>query len=174
MAFTKVTPESIKKSLARRFVPLADNLRDLLTKFGLRTYNVALVRVRWSGGMRGVGVPEVIKLEPLLPTPAITDLSALTELVQPVGLDEVGSIELSGLSGRYSEEFLRGLDYEGESIPVSDEVFYEIEFPRTDGGEALKRRFYGRSAPTYSAGKLQWSLRLERAHDDRPRDRGNY
>lgn len=168
--FTEVTAQQLKNTLARRFVPLADSLRDLLTKFGLRTYKVSIIRVRWSGGARGVGVAEVIDQTVLLPTPKISDMSALTAILQPVGMDEVGGIELSEVSGRYTEEQLRGLGEDGAPIDDDVEVFYEVEFPRVDGGPSIKRRFINRSAPTYNAGGLQWSLRLEKAHEDRSRE----
>ena len=53
--FTEATSAQAKKSLARSFIPLADSLRDMLTKFGLRAYKVTIVRIEWSGGKRGRG-----------------------------------------------------------------------------------------------------------------------
>lgn len=168
--FTQVTPAQIKASLVRKFIPLGDRLRDMLTKFGLRTYKVSIIRVQWSGGVRGEGTVSVVKETVIEPTPKISDLDSLTEFVQPVGLDEVGGIELSKISGRYTEEELRGLSSVGEEIPPDEEVFYEIEFPRPDGGPSLKRRFFTRSAPQYKPGQLQWTLRLEKTHNDRSRE----
>ena len=167
--FTQVTSRQVKNTLVRRFIPLADQLRDLLTKFGLRTYSVKVVRIQWSGGERGVGTPVVVKETLIEPTPKIGDFAGIAELVQSVGLDEVGSIELTRVSGRYTEEELRGQNYFGEQIPFDEEVFYEIEFPRPDDGPSLKRRFFIRSAPQYKPGSLAWSVRLEKAHEDRTR-----
>lgn len=168
--FTEVSGPQIKKTLARRLVPLADSLRNMLTTFGLRTYKVSVMRVKWSGGRRGIGFPSVTKQTVILPTPRISDLNALTEIVQPIGLDEIGNILLEGISGRYTEEELRGLDFYGEEIPPDDEVYYEIEFPRIDNGPSLKRRFFTRSAPHFSPGKLAWNLRLEKSTEDRDRN----
>ena len=167
--FTLVTGPEIKRTLARRFVPLADNLRDLLTKFGLRTYRVTLVTIQWSGGERGVGTPTVVKEEPILPTPKISDISGITEVVQPIGLDELGQIFISGISGRYTEDQLMGRSELGGDIPNDTEFFYEIEFPNVDGSPAPKRRFFPRGVPKYEAGRLAWTVRLEKSHDDRDR-----
>lgn len=167
--FTEVTSSQAKKTLARRFVPLADSLRDLLTKFGLRSYKVTIVRVEWSGGKRGRGTACVISELVLLPTPKISSFDALTELVQPVGLEELGSVELSQISGSFTEEQLRGTSNEGDPIPPNQEFYYEVEFHPHDG-PPQKRRFYPRSAPTYSPGGLQWRIRLEKANEDRARN----
>jgi len=168
--FTKVTGQQVKKSLARSFVPLADQLRDLLTKFGLRTYQVSLVRVQWSGGRRGVGAATVKSQTVLEPTPKIGDLNGLTEILTPIGLNDQGSILLTQISGRYTEEELLGLDEYGNDIPLDEEFFYEIEFPRTDGKPSEMRRFFPRSVPSYKPGGLQWTVRLEKANEDRDRN----
>lgn len=163
--FTEVSARVAQASLARRFVPLADSLRDMLTRFGLRQYSVSTVRVRWSGGRRGVGVAEVVESVPLLPVPKVSSLDALSEVVQPVGLDELGNVELSAVSGRYTEEQLRGYR-EGGAIPPDEEFFYEVTFFPQDG-PPQRRRFYPRSPPAYHPGRLQWTVRLEKANEDR-------
>lgn len=166
--FIEVTSSQAAATLVRRFIPLADSLRNLLTRFGLRSYRVALVYVQWSGGRRGVGVPSVVKEVALLPTPKISPLTGLSELVQPVGLDELGSIELSQVSGRFTEEELRGFSVDGEEVPRDTEFFYEVEFfPQQ--GQSQKRRFFPRTPPAYMPGRLQWVVRLEKANEDRSR-----
>jgi hypothetical protein len=165
--FTKVSGQQIIGSLARKFVPLADSLRDLFTKFGLRPYTVKMVRVAWSGIERGVGMPQVESETLIEPTPKITDFTALQEVLQPVGLDEIGGILVSEISGRYTEDELRGLKPGETEIPPNVEFFYEIEYPRADNGPVTKRRFFPRSAPAYESGALQWSLRLEKTAENR-------
>lgn len=169
--FTEASASQLKGTLARRFVPLADSLRDMLTKFGLRPYVVRVVRIQWSGGRRGVGVPSVVSSESLLPTPKVMGLDGLTEFIQPVGMDEIGGIEVTRISGRYTEEQLRGFDpATGDGIPKDTEFFYEVEYPQPGGAPPVKRRFYPSAAPTYYPGKLQWTVRLEKAHEDRSRN----
>jgi hypothetical protein len=173
--FTVVTDIQAKGTLARDFVGLADDLRDMLTQFGLRTYRVTIVRVRWSGGRRGRGAASVVSEEPILPTPKISSLEALQELAQSVGVDELGAIDLSQISGTYTEDQLRGFR-DGDGIPADEEFFYEIEFFPTDSansGGSKKRRFFPRGAPTYFPGRLQWSVRLEKANEDRNRVNGD-
>lgn len=167
--FTDPTSQQLNKTLARRFIPLADRLRDLMTKFGLRPYKVRIIRVKWSGGQRGVGAASVVGEVHILPTPLISDLTGLQEIVQPVGLDEIGTILLSEVSGTFTEDDLMGRGSDGSAIAADDEVFYEIEFPRPDGKASTRRRFTVNSAPHYYAGKLQWQVRLDKAHEDRDR-----
>ena len=125
--FTLVDSQQAKGTLAREFVELADDLRDLLSQFGLRAYRVSTIRVQWSGGKRGRGSPIVIEETIILPTPKIASLDGLQELVQSVGLDEVGSVELSEVSGRFTEEQLRGFTDAGDGLPVAQEFYYEVE-----------------------------------------------
>jgi hypothetical protein len=158
-------------TLARTLVPVADSLRDLFTTFGLRPYVVNIVRTRWSSGKRGVGV-EVVQPNPiaLLPTPLLTDMSAVTEVNTPIGLDEFGEVLVQQISGRYTDDFLRGLDRDGRPPEPDEQVYYEVEFPPPcEGREGQRRRFVIKGAPMYFAGRFQWHVRLERARQDRAR-----
>ena len=168
--FTQVPPTGYGDTLAGSFIGLADDLRDMFTQFGLRPYTVRRIRVKWSGQRRGVGQPTVIFSEPILPTPKVTDISGLSELLHPIGLDEHGSIRLSEISGTYTEDDLRGLDSSGKGAAVDEEFFYEIEYARPDGLAGEKRRFFPSGAASYNAGKLQWTLMLEKSNEDRGRD----
>jgi hypothetical protein len=170
--FTVVTGLQLAKTLQRTLLPVADKLRDLLSVFGMRPYTVKIVRVQWSGGSRGLGMPNLIPGSEflLLPTPKMTDLAGVQEIVQPVGLDEVGSILVTQISGQLTEEQLRGIDDDGTPIPNDQEIFWEVEFLRSDGLSGQKRRFQLRAAPQFFAGKFQWQVTLEKAHEDRARD----
>jgi len=164
--FTTVSSRQAKNTLARDFVDLADDLRDMLTQFGLRTYKVSMVRIEWTGGKRGRGTAYVKEETPILPTPKISSLDALQDIVLSAGRTESGSIDLSQISGRFTEEQLQGFSEQGDGIPPNQEFFYEIEFFPHEG-PSKKRRFFIKSAPSYTPGRLQWSVRLERANDDR-------
>jgi hypothetical protein len=157
-------------TLARRLVPVADSLRDLYTTFGLRPYVVNLIRTRWSGGKRGVGAELLVSDVAILPTPLLTDMSAVAEIVTPVGLDEFGEVLLQQISGAYTEDFLRGHDKEGRASPQDEQFYYEVEFPPPcEGRDGDRRRFYMKGAPMYFADQFQWNIRLERARMDRNR-----
>lgn len=167
--FTEVTTKQAKGTLARDFIGLADDLRDLLTQFGLRTYAVRTVRVQWSGGKRGRGTPVVIAEETLLPTPKIGTLEDVKEFAQSIGITELGQLTLKQISGRYTEQQLRGFSDVGEPLPADEEFYYEIEFFPNDSGPSTKRRFAVKGVPTYKPGALQWTIDLEKANDNRTR-----
>lgn len=162
---------ALGETLAFQLVDTADVVRDLYTTFGLRPYAVNLVRTRWAGGRRGLGAEEIVTSIPILPTPLVSDLTALTEINTPIGLDETGEILLQEVSGRFTEDQLRGQEVPGETIPVDQNFFYEIEFPPACAGrEGERRRFTIKGAPMYYADRFQWQVRLEKQRQDRARN----
>lgn len=169
--FTVTSPAVLRASLAGQLRPVADSLRDLLTQFGLRPYKVSILRVRWTGLTRGEGQAQVVSELVLLPTPKVVSIENLEAVLSPIGVNETGTLELVQISTSYTEEQLRGLTARGEAIPANEEVLYEIEFQRLDGGGPLeKRRFTLASAPEYKPGAFQWAVRLERARGGRARN----
>jgi hypothetical protein len=167
--FTEVTSSQAKKTLARGFINLADSLRDMLTKFGLRTYKVSILKVEWSGNRRGRGTPQVVSELAVLPTPKISAIDSLSEIIQAGGGLESGSLELTQISGRFTEEQLRGHANDGEPIPANQEFFYEVEFFPHEG-PSVKRRFIPSAPPAYYPGRLGWTVRLARSFDNRDRN----
>ena len=168
----ELTAAEFSKTLAAQFIPLADELRQMAVEFGLRPYTVHLVRIHWSGFERYEGTPTVTQDDPILPTPKISSLDALNEVLHVIGLDEHGSIQLSQISGTYTEESLRGMDSAGNPVGSNDEFFYEIMFPRPDGLPGERRRFTISGTPIYDSGRLQWTVRLEKSDQDRTRSGG--
>lgn len=166
--YTSMTPERYKHTLGRALVPVADAVRDLKVQLGLVPYRVSMVRVKWSGRRRGLGEPAVVGVFEILPTPVATDLSALTDIVQTIGREEQGSIMLTKISGRYTEDQLRGYDFDGQPIAEDEQVFWEIEFL----GTGDKRRFVSTSAPSWLPKTFEWTMRLEKAVENRDRDGG--
>ena len=158
-------------TLAFNLIGVADGLRDLYTQFGLRPYRVALVRTRWSGGRRGIGVEIVISSTNLLPTPKMTDMAALTEINSAIGLDETGEVVLTEVSGAFTEDQLRGHPFgNGEPVFPDEQFYYEIEFPPACAGkDGERRRFTVKGAPMYFADRFQWNIRLEKQRQDRSR-----
>ena len=118
-------------------------------------------RPPWEGGA------SVISEEVILPNPKVVNYDAVTQFIEPVGANEQGDIEVIQIPTRYTEEQLLGKSADGEEIPIDIEFFWEIEFPRPDGGPSQKRRFVPRGLPTYKPGSLQWTIRLTKANDDR-------
>jgi len=163
MGYTVPDARMLRASLGQKLVPVVDGARDIATKLGLRPYVVRLVWTRWSEGARGEGSEIVAKTEVLTPIPKSPDLSDLSTVVGAGGEEEQGSIRVNGISGRYSENFLKGCDEEGNP-PADDVSFYwEVEFPLAGSGKVV-RRFSVRGVPVYLAGSLQWAVDLERVH----------
>ncbi len=156
-------------SLAQNLVGVADNLRNLYTVFGLRPYNVSLVRTRWTGGKRNLGVEEVVDVTPVVPTPLLSDLTAVSQINSPIGLDEIGDILISEVSGAYTEDQLVGYT-KGHLIALDEQFYWEVEFPPPCEGHAgERRRFTVNMAPMYYADRFGWEVRLTRQRIDRTR-----
>ena len=169
MGFTRLRSLNLGNVLTGRLVPTADRLRDLGTRFGLRRCEVRIVRTRWTRGVRFKGEEEVITQAVLLPNPKVMDLGSLRFVNEPGGLMEDCQIEVREISGRYTEDFLRGLGEGGTAVPDDESVYYEIEFFQ-GGSSNVLRRFVLAGAPSYNPGALQWVVKLRRAQGERQRD----
>jgi len=168
--FTKLAGTEARRTLAQKLIKPADRLRDLNTKFGRRVYSVTLYHTRWTGRVRGQGTESIIFAKDILPTPLIIDMGTLQEVATVHGLDEAGSIQMNEVSGRFTEDMLLGIDSEGREPLDTDNVFFEIEFPRKDGRMGERRRFELRSAPSYVPDQFQWHLTLGKIDENRDRD----
>jgi len=161
------------KTLAASFIGVADEIRNLATTMGMRPYVVRVVTIVWTGRRPGVGSPIVKSAVALEPTPEVLGLDTLTEeSVEGAGYSEVGNIELRGVSGRYSEDFLRGVT--PDELLGSDpsvETFYEVETLRLDGVPGDLRRFSPVGMPVFVPGQVGYTVKLERTQGDRMRNR---
>lgn len=166
--FTSVTAQGLSGSLGQSLISTVDKIRDIYTSFGLRPYRVWIVKTKWSLGARGHGIEEVSFTRMLDPTPLVEDLNTLAEVVTPVGLNEMGSVRVSQISGRFTEDMLRGFDDLGTPPGPDENLFYEIEFPVTGAA----RRFEMDSAPMYYSDKFEWTVTLQKSNQDRARDGG--
>jgi len=166
--FFKVTSKSLPNTLARKLIPVADRLRNLYSVFGLRPYVVRTVRTQWSSGIRNQGVEQVIESVDILPTPLLSDLTGVIELNTAIGLDESGEVMVSQISGRYTEDQLRGFDPTGQQLEKDQSFYYEIEFPLR--GDSERRRFIIKAAPMYHSDLFSWTIKLERQRPDRSRN----
>lgn len=164
--FTLPTQTNILGMLIPDLTCVVDQIRDLYTCLGARQYTVSLVWERWSGGERGVGYPDVVHSEVILPTPLVVSLTALNNSIESVGLTEVGGIRVSEISPRYTEDFLMGRSRiipDGEKIPDDVNFYYEIKLLSS----GVSRRFLPKSAPSgTTALDFEWSIDLIRAQDD--------
>lgn len=146
-----------------------DAARDVYTQLGVRSYRVILVRTRWSGGERGAGTEEVIAETPILPTPNVSDMTALTQETMSVGTEEQGTVRVTEISARYTENDLLGLSAKAEPIPDDQSFYWEIQDLNGGPADSPRRRFIPKSAPDYDAQNLEWKIVLQRQMGDRTR-----
>lgn len=170
--FTQLNGLGLSNTLARKLISTVDTLRDLSTRFGFRPYEVRVIRTKWTGGERGLGQELVVSDQPILPTPLISSLDGVRRVVNLVGLDELGNVSLSQVSGRYAEGFLTGTDAEGYPLDPDVDFFFEVVFPTPGSASdhAPRRRFFPVSAPSYDASRFEWTVNLQRSHVDRRAD----
>lgn len=186
-----------KRTLANRFVPTVDRLRQMLTNFGLRPYNVFLTWTKWGGQERGEGNERIFRRIPLLPNPEVQDLTSISLQPYAAGILPVGSVRLTKISARYAQDLLMGLvlpcdpqaNFDSqvvggppinlteiaiatESVPDPYEFFYEIveDGRSNDGREPPRARFRPMAAPFRKAGEVEWNILLERVSEDMARD----
>jgi len=167
--YTPVSEVNLQDTVVDRLIPTIDGVRNLKTKFGLRAYEVRIIRVKWTGGARSQGVEAVTSSLVILPTPKVVDISALDQTIQPIGLDEFGLARVTEISGRYTEDQLRGLGPNGEPIPPGENVFWEVQYPELRNRPQIRRRFTIETAPEYLPAKVQWVITLRRQREDRTR-----
>lgn len=191
---TPLSPDRARRSLVGRLSPVADGIRQLATKLGARPLSVFLVWTMSGGHERGQGEEETIAEVELLPTPVVSDLSALQLSPFSAGKYPVGTVRLSEVSlARYTADVLRGerlllaggigpprTSAIGEfRHPVSGELvdrervsfFYEIVEDGRGDNPPARRRFHLFSDPHPNAENVEWILFLARAHEDRDRAR---
>lgn len=177
-----LSPREAKRTLANRFTRVADNLRQLNTKFGMRPTRCFLIWTRWTGGERGAGnEEELVRLE-LLPTPKVNSLDNVTFSILQAGTVPAGSVKLTEVSTQYTYDQLTGHMDAGvaedgdckpghlDQIKQPNDFFYELV---EDGrGDPHPRRFKFRvlSYPFRQPGMVRWTVMLERVHEDRGRD----
>jgi hypothetical protein len=167
--FTALRGVSLRSTLVQRLVPTVDRVRDLATKFGIRPYEIHVVRTRWSGGQRGSGQEVVVQDVALLPTPKISDLTGLNLRIESIGSIEAGSLRVSRISMTFTEDQLSGRDADGNPPGDDEQVYYEVYLPGGDGtlANGKRRRFALASAPWLKPGGVHWQVILERAAGDR-------
>lgn len=168
------------KTLASRLTPLADRMRQLNTRFGIRPYRVFMNWTLWTGTETGQGYEQLKRRVELLPTPKVESLDALAFSAWHAGTLQVGSVKVSEVSlVRYSEDMLRGLDAgvipgldllgPQPTIPEPWDFFYEVVEDGRAGPMPDRPRFRLANTPFRRAENLQWTFMLERTDRQRMR-----
>jgi hypothetical protein len=158
--------------------PLAHNLRQLNTRFGIRPYRVFLNWTLWSGQETGEGYETLKQRIELLPTPKAVENMKYNPW--HAGLLQEGAFNISEVSVvAYTEDFLRGLDPSivpgldlngpNPTIPEPWDFFYEVVQDRRAGNEPNRPRFRLNGCPFLKADTQEWTFTLERSSRDRTR-----
>lgn len=170
-----LTASEAKATLAHRLgTRLAPRLRQLSTRFGLRAKRVFLVWVRWDGGERGAGMPTVASRVELLPTPRVSDMTAVALQGYAGGTLPVGTLRVDLVSVQYTMDQLTGRAVPGlqvgQELPAEWDFFYEVVEDGRGDDPPARARYRLMAAPDRREGSMAWSLLLERASEDLARD----
>lgn len=187
----------VKRTLVARLAPVADRVRQIATNLGARPLRVFLVWTQSGGYERGEGEEEEIARAEILPTPPVSDLSALALTPFAAGKYPVGTVRVSEVSmRRFTRDVLTGrrvplpladrgrepvrtgeLDVfvspaSGERVPKERvSFFYEIvDDGRFDDRRPARQRYRLFGEPNPNAENVEWILFLERTSEDRTRD----
>jgi hypothetical protein len=138
---------------------------------------VSLVHTLWSGERRGIGIPDVYRIE-ILPTPRVVDLGATPEILRSTGLTEEGSLSIDQISPKYSEDDLMGRNFD-QQIPgllrtnkSNSEFYWEVVEIRATIPVPIRRRYQPQAVPSLSRDGFQWSVLLIKQDYDTSRVEG--
>jgi hypothetical protein len=149
-------------------------LRQLNTKFGIRSKRVFLVWTRFDGAETGEGQETRLAEVELLPTPKIADLSSVALNPYSVGTIPIGSIRVTEVSaGQYTLDDLMGEIIPGLTTRLAEmpevSFFYEMREDGRGDDPPSRDRFRLVSQPNRDEGGVQWQFILERSSQDRSR-----
>jgi hypothetical protein len=182
-------PDAARGTLAQRLTRRVDRVRQLATKFGARARRVYLVWVESTGETVGSGYESVRARRELLPTPRVTDATAITRRPMTVGVVPDGSVRVDQISaGWYTEDHLRGIvipedygnpcerpHYPGTTVAgtivrprVADPIafFYEIVEDGRGDDPPIRRRYKLGATPWRNETGAQWGIMLEPMSSD--------
>jgi len=181
------TAEQAKQTLAHRLTRTADRLRQFYTRFGLRSTRVFLTWTKWSGERRGEGVEHILTRVELLPTPRVSDETAIRRRPYSQGVLPDGTIRVDQISaGAYTMDQLRGLEIPGtvQEAPRASrgeyvagdaedpktnpriDFYYEFVEDRRGDDQVDYDRYRLLGGPDRKEGSLYCAVNLERASED--------
>jgi hypothetical protein len=155
-------------------VGVVDKVRQIATNLGARPLRVFLVWTTWTGERRGEGEERLLQELEILPTPVVSDPTAIARNPYAAGTLPVGAVSVTEIScGQFSEDLLRGWKLPGGD-PIDErrmDFFWEVrEDGRTAGRAPERRRFRVLGDVYLDAENVQFKVILERASADRRRD----
>jgi hypothetical protein len=159
-------PFQAKRSLANRLVRVADNVRQIATNLGIRPYRVFLVWTTFDGEERGEGTERELARVEILPTPKTAELTSLQQAPYAAGVLTTGTLRLDRISAGFTAAQLSGLEVPGKGqlpdMPQNIDFWYEIREDGRGNDRPVPLRFRLATSPYRAAGKVSWSVVLER------------
>lgn len=152
---------------------------------------IAISEIDVQADAVGVGTPVLLYEHEITPTPLKSSYAGVSKRQDPTGLTEAGTISVSQITMRYSEDFLMGLIHPFRDAARPDalvpgvDFFWEIQEDRPAGSyipgfegcfdalqaqRAPRRRFHVSGTPDRAADTFSWSVTLTRADGERGRD----
>jgi len=172
----RLAPRPGKTPLAFKLVPVADKIRALASKFGLRPYRVFLVHGTWTGEREGQGQLLRTSRRELLPTPRVRSMDSVRQYLRATGRTEDGDIYIDQISASIPEDDMLGKtpDLRDPSNPRSalevSEFWWEVVEERPSDPKPVIRRFVPASAPDLRRDSLAWSINLTKQDYDPSRE----
>lgn len=189
--YRSLTGQQARGTLAQRFAKKIDRYRQRMTDYGLRPYRIWLVWLKYDGVERGDGNASVLAQVELLPSPRVTDMTALTMRSASAGTFPEGSIRVDGISAHaYSADELTGLkiprpsgngqpmppqqacagsDFDNQFSSKVDFCYWVQEDGRTDDPARIER-FRPMSRPFRDQSGFNWTILLARSDRDPTRE----
>lgn len=159
-------PGQVPRTLASQLVPVADRIRELYSRFGVRPYLCFLLHVGWPGE-RGDGQPQVLSRVPITPTPRVINMDGTTEVMFSTGLTEQGGILVDQISPRYTEDDLLGVRMAEMADPVipatnslQRQFFWQVVENRPSTPRPQPRLYVPSGVPMLSRDGFQWKIAL--------------
>lgn len=154
-------------TLVEQMGSIVDDARQIETDIGTRPYRMWSVVYEWSGGEIGRGEPQVIFEQEFLPTPRIT-MQTVNENIQSAGYVERGTITVTEISPRYTEDQINWLFRQGAPLSPGQQAFIEISMDGRDG-RSDRRRFTVSGVPVRDAENFEWRATLVKQELNRDR-----
>lgn len=151
-------------TLVERQAARADRLRRRYVRLGAVPHRVFVRLYRWDGGARHQGDRELVEELELTPAPEIRGAGSQGYQVNSGGTRAEGTVQLVGISPRYTES---DLDLLVGPRDRSEEVEVHVEPDGREGTDPQTKRYRPIAKPERDVLGFQWTLLLELLDDKR-------
>jgi len=151
-------------NLVERQAARADRLRGRYVRLGAVPHRVFVRLYRWDGGARHRGERELAEELELTPPPELRGAGSQGYQVNTGGSRAEGTVQLVGISPRYTES---DLDLLVSARPASEEVEVVVVPDGREGNDPQTKRYRPLAKPERDVLGFQWTLMLELLDDKR-------